>query len=216
MVISADQQLDLTKQEERACLYAFFARLVNDQTRLADLTAYRAHLAHVTGEYTRVTERALKAIEDWSSTPEADQEIRTEYARLFIMPGGVQPVESVYLSEKPLLMGEPWQKVKQFYKQSGLVLEQPALHPEDHAAVELSFMAYLVENGADINEQKHFFAEHISRWFYLLFDKIANHKAALFYKEMAACGALFIEMEESYLAEVSVKASEEPEQRSEL
>lgn len=216
MVISTDEKMELTNKEERACLFAFFARLFNDQTRLADLPAYSAHLAPVTGGYARIAEKALQAIEEWSARPEADQEMRTEYARLFIMPGGVQPVESVYLSGKPLLMGEPWQKVKQFYERNGLVLEQPALHPEDHAAVELSFMAYLIENKADIREQKLFFAEHISRWFYLLFDKITNHEAALFYKQMAACGALFIETEESYLAKVSVNVSEEPEQRSDL
>jgi len=180
MIIS--EEIKLAEQNERLGLYTFFARLFSAQTKAEDLPLYSDHLAELNQSYAPVVEEALKIVSAWSEREDADHLIRTEYARLFIMPGGVQPVESVYLSEQPRLMGEPWLKVKELYKRNGLVLEKPAAHPEDHASVELSFMAYLIENGFDLSAQKHFFSEHISQWFTMLLDKMANHQAAAFYR----------------------------------
>ncbi len=213
MIIS--EEIKLTEQKERLGLYTFFARLFSAQTKVEDLPLYSVHLAELNQTYAPVVEVALKTVSAWSEREDADQMIRTEYARLFIMPGGVQPVESVYRSDRPRLMGEPWLKVKEFYKRNGLVLEVPAAHPEDHASVELSFMAHLIEKGFDLSEQKLFFSEHISQWFTLLLDKIANHQASAFYRDLALCCASFIEMEKAGFATIPDLLFEESEQRSE-
>jgi TorA maturation chaperone TorD len=213
MIIS--EEIKLTEQNERLGLYTFFARLFSAQTKAEDLPLYSDHLAELDQSYTPVVEEALKTINAWSERKDADHLIRTEYARLFIMPGGVQPVESVYRSEQPRLMGDPWLQVKEFYKRNGLVLEKPAAHPEDHASVELSFMAHLINGGFGLSEQKRFFSEHISQWFTLLLDKMANHQAAAFYRDLALCCATFIEMEKAGFAAIPDLLFDESEQRSE-
>ncbi len=153
-------------------------------------------------------------LEQWPERENADQDIKTEYARLFIMPGGVRPYESVYLGNEPLLMREPWLQVKAFYRRNGLVLEKPAGHPEDHASVELAFMAHMSETGGNLQEQKLFFNEHIYRWLPQMLSDLKEHRHARFFKDMAACGLDFIEKENSMIASINDDTLKESDQRS--
>ncbi len=111
------------------------------------------------------------------------------------MPGGVRSYESVYRGESPMLMQEPWAKVREFYRRCGLKLENPAHHPDDHAAVELSFMVYLIEEGDTEAEQAAFFKQHLAGWIPQLFIEMMQHQQSHFYKDVAAYGHSFIENE---------------------
>ncbi len=201
-------------QLDRVCLYTFFSRLFTDQTRAEDLEHYAAYLASVSGEYADIGRDLQDIIAKWAAKNDADRVMRTEYARLFIMAGGVRPYESVYRGSEQLLMGEPWLEVKAVYRENGLVLEKPDLHPEDHASVELAFMAHLIECGDKVAEQKSFYEEHIYRWLPQVFNDLQENELACFFKDLAVCGLNFMEQEKSLFALLDDEALTESDQRS--
>jgi len=208
--MSTTNQLQL----DRACLYTFFSRLFTDQTRAEDLEQYADFLASVSGDYAGIGRDLQDVITGWAAKDNADRIMRTEYARLFIVAGGVRPYESIYRGSEKLLMGEPWLEVKSFYRENGLVLEKPDMHPEDHASVELAFMAYLIECGGKVEEQKSFFEKHIYQWLPQVFNDLQNNEQACFFKDMAACGQSFMEQEKSLFASLDDEALTESDQRS--
>lgn len=201
-------------QLDRACLYTFFSRLFTDHTTAGDLGQYMSFLETVGGEYKSIGYGLQKVIKDWSERDSADNSLKTEYARLFIIAGGIRPYESVYLGNEPLLMREPWLQVKEFYRRGGVVLEKPAAHPEDHASVELSFMAHMIETGGDVMEQKTFFEEHIYQWLPQMLNELIEHQHACFFKEMATYGLNFIEQEKKLFALINDEVKTESDQRS--
>ncbi len=201
-------------QLDRACLYTFFARLFTDHTTGDDLDQYMSFLQTVSGEYKAIGQNLQKSLGEWSKIESADHLLKTEYARLFIVAGGVRPYESVYLGSEPLLMREPWLQVKEFYRRNGLILEKPAPHPEDHASVELAFMAHLIQTGDTVLEQKSFFGEHIYKWLPQMFKDLQESQQACFFKEMAAHALDFIEQENSMLVSIDEQGLSESEQRS--
>jgi len=208
--MSTTNQLQL----DRACLYTFFSRLFTDQTRAEDLEQYAVFLASVSGEYAGIGRDLQDIIAKWAAKDDADRNMRTEYARLFIVAGGVRPYESVYRGSEKLLMGEPWLEVKSIYRENGLVLEKPDMHPEDHASVELSFMAHLIECGGKVEEQKLFFEDHIYQWLPQVFNDLQENEQACFFKDMALCGQNFMEQEKSLFASLDDEALTESDQRS--
>ncbi len=193
--MSKSNQLQL----DRACLYTFFSRLFTDHTTADDLGQYTAFLESVSGEYAVIGHGLQEVLDDWSKRDQASYKMKTEYARLFIMPGGIRPYESVYRGNEPLLMREPWLKVKKFYHRNGLVLEKP-VHPEDHASVEFAFMAHMIKTGGDVMEQKTFFEEHIYQWLPQMLNELKEHQHACYFKEMAIYGLDFIEQEKKLFA----------------
>ncbi len=208
--MSTTNQLQL----DRACLYTFFSRLFADQTRVEDLEQYADFLTSVSGEYAGIGRDLQDIIARWAEKEDADRNMRTEYARLFIVAGGVRPYESVYRGSEKLLMGEPWLKVKAVYRENGLVLEKPDMHPEDHASVELAFMAHLIECGGKVAEQKSFFEKHLYQWLPQVFSDLHENEKSCFFKDMALCGQNFMEQEKSLFASLDDEALIESDQRS--
>lgn len=180
--------------------------MFTDHTTGEDLGQYISFIASVKSEYEPIGQELRKVLIEWSEKDSADHALKTEYARLFIVAGGVRPYESVYLGSEPLLMREPWLQVKEFYHRNGLVLEKPAAHPEDHASVELAFMAHLIEAGDTAAEQKSFFMEHIYKWLPGMLNDLKDNQLACFFKEMALSALNFIEQENNLLASVDDQA----------
>lgn len=166
------------------------------------------------GEYGPIGQDLRKILLEWSEKDSADHALKTEYARIFIVAGGVRPYESVYLGSEPLLMREPWLQVKEFYHRNGLVLEKPAAHPEDHASVELAFMAHLIEAGDTAAEQKSFFIEHIYKWLPGMLNDLKDNQHADFFKEMACIALKFIEQENNLISSLDEEVDKEFDQRS--
>ncbi|MDN5345504.1 MAG: putative dimethyl sulfoxide reductase chaperone [Clostridia bacterium] len=108
---------------------------------------------------------------------EYQQELQEEYNRLFVGPGHLEapPWESVYRSKERLLFGEETLAVREFYRSFGLESRNKGKEPDDHAGLEMEFMAHLSEaaadrvlEGEDINDllegQDRFLAEHMQQW----------------------------------------------------
>ena len=180
--------------------YALLSRLLADQSRASDLTVYLSwakDLVDIQGG--KVIEPFIQGLERWLEKDAADQNLQVEYAHLFLLPVGVKPYESTYRSKEKLLMQESWVKVKSFYKECGLKLDQSYNHPEDHAAIELSFMAHLTGSGAR-KTQRDFFLQHINPWIPHFFEDLRVNPYADFFHHVAEYGLSFLETERNHFS----------------
>lgn len=109
-------------------------------------------------------------------------DLAVEYARIFLGAGlepgtGAYPFESVYTSERRLLMQDARDQVQQLYHQAGVSVADEVTEPEDHLGFELEFMAHLgqqvvqaltdgdMESAAvSMKKQKDFLENHLLPW----------------------------------------------------
>lgn len=114
------------------------------------------------------------------------KELHFEYQRLFVGPGPVLvPIwESVYFDPEHLMFGDRTLEVREKYQKYNLQFIHKNHQPEDHLAIELEFMCFLIEQYLDnqndrrqeelLRDQKAFFMRHLSTWkddFYQFLEK---------------------------------------------
>ena len=131
------------------------------------------------------------------------KELAEEYAALFIMPGGVNPTESV--ARSGLYMQTFAGQVTRFYRKCSFTLPDDFKGFPDHIGIELEFMSHLAkneagayrENKADgwVALQKEFLQEHLSRWAADFAGGVAKYTRQPFYREMARLLYEFIRSE---------------------
>lgn len=132
------------------------------------------------------------------------EDLAADYARLFLLKGGVYPYESVYLGREKLLMEDPWLEVKKMYSSAGLGLRDAA-EPEDHIAFELEFMYQLCQKTVSeekreraiesLKMQSKFLNDHILKWVPKLCDGIVEKAATEFYRAAAIVTKGFLEFD---------------------
>ncbi len=145
---------------------------------------------------------------------EVETELAAEYAGIFL---GVRqivphPSESVYAGSERLVMQRQRDEVLEMYRQMGLDKVSEFTEPEDHIAVELSFMAHLARETATALEskkvpeakrytelQKRFLSEHLARWTPKLCDDIQRAAKLDFYRGIAMVTRGFVSMDFSML-----------------
>ena len=131
------------------------------------------------------------------------KELAEEYAALFILPGGVNPTESV--ARAGLYMQTFAGQVTRFYRKCSFTLPDDFRGFPDHIGIELEFMSHLAkneagayrENKADgwVALQKEFLQEHLSRWAADFAGEVAKYTRQPFYSEMARLLYEFIRSE---------------------
>ncbi len=137
--------------------------------------------------------------------------LRKEFGLLFLNPRGVNPFESVYRSFKKQLMDKPWVQVKNFYQSTGMIKGDDEEHLEDHASVELGFMAHLAlvsahasaeQPGAALNLlkiQEDFLTQHLLCWLPDLCRDIQARDSVPFYHTVARICENWLGMDHKYL-----------------
>lgn len=99
---------------------------------------------------------ALKELKDYlvHKGPDPRTDLAVDYAHIFLAAGVYEgdaacPFESIYTSEKHLVMQEARDEVRSIYLANGVSVD-PLLHlPEDHLAFELEFLAIMSDRAAD-------------------------------------------------------------------
>jgi putative dimethyl sulfoxide reductase chaperone len=188
----------------RAFLYAFLSAVFSDHLtsdkihmllHSPDLGSLAGGLADLSFEEAGTINTYLQEIvTEWTNAG-ADQEleVQKEFARLFLLPEGVHPYESVYLGKKKLLMDKPWERVRAFYRSLDLEKDPSQLHTEDHIAVELGFMASMAYMSAEASGktqkdllaiENEFLLEHLGRWGPVLASDIRGkcHREQFYFK----------------------------------
>jgi TorA maturation chaperone TorD len=136
--------------------------------------------------------------EDFIKSEEADllETLACEYTMLFVAPGGFPPVESVRLQGG--FRQSANSEVKRLYAAEGFIVRTDGFVTfDDHLAVEMGFVAVMLERQADalgrndaVEAQrldkgvKRFWVQHLGKWvrgFSTLLEEAAEHS---FYREM--------------------------------
>ncbi len=132
--------------------------------------------------------------------------LAADYARLFLSINKVPP----HPSESTYREGTPMQyyrdEVLRTYWQHGVDKVKEFTEPEDHIAIELSFMVYLCQKACDaiengqfnesaiyIEEQINFLETHLIKWVPKLVEDILKTARTPFYKAAAALTREFLE-----------------------
>ena len=200
--------------QERAQLYRLLSRLYRvevDQQLLDALKSLSFPAAEgVLGEGYEM----LKAYLDNCGEDALDQ-LAVDYATVFLAAGSADgaaaiPCESVYTSPKKIFMQEAWEDVCAIYGQHNLAKADAFKDlMEDHVALELEFMAALVESRAP-EAEKSFLESHLLNWMPGFTADIDKYARCDFYKAVGRITLGFLQCEQELLnalADGSLKQS---------
>jgi TorA maturation chaperone TorD len=122
------------------------------------------------------------------------EELLWEYTRLFIGPYKLPcpPWESVYTSPKKLMMQDSYDRVKKFYDEVCLIIDDPNIMP-DHIGAELNFLGVLFQRINDEPEKRshcfdtanRFITEHVITWIPKFTRDMEDAANSSFYKALA-------------------------------
>ena len=140
-----------------------------------------------------------------SCGPDTVEELAVDYAATFLAAGSAEgaaalPCESVYTSPKRIFMQEAWEQVSRLYAEKGLGKDEASSDlMEDHVALELAFMAWLIENGT-VQEQKAFLENHLLNWLPAFAADVEQYGRTPFYKAATKITLGFLRLEQGLLA----------------
>lgn len=125
------------------------------------------------------------------------------------------PYESVYTSDKGIMMQDAYAQVVRTYREQHLAKDAKFTEPEDHLAVELVFMATLSERAAvflregheeaaeqTISQQLAFLRNHLLNWIDLFCADLIAATGDGFYMHLADFTKSFIHEDEALLADI--------------
>lgn len=145
------------------------------------------------------TETAI--LSDMSSSLDFKQ-ICCEHTMLFINNPNTKPIapyESVYLEDT--IMGKCARQVREQYEQHGLAVDrQHSYLLPDHIALELDFMACLIEKGmtsgsSSLSEQSRFFSDHPGQWMHQFLKNVRGGDARSYFTTLATVADAFLQYE---------------------
>ncbi|MCF0142384.1 MAG: molecular chaperone TorD family protein [Parasporobacterium sp.] len=141
-----------------------------------------------------------------SDLPEnAEEDLAVDYARIFLAAGvatglAAFPYESIYTGKKKLMNQSSAGECEKFYAAKGLKARGDMYKiPNDHIGLQCEYMAFLIEEGCDMAEQKIFFDAHMKKWIPLFVSDVIKYASTDFYKALGAITREFMESEKAYL-----------------
>lgn len=144
---------------------------------------------------------------------EALDEARWDYNKLFIGPKKplASTFESVYRSEKKLMMRETTFQVREYYAQVGLEVENLNQFPDDFIGFEFQYLFYtalmvveLINNGEEdkakelMEIRNEFITNHPKQWMSIFCDDILKSSNEQIWKDLAAFILNVLEQEEAF------------------
>lgn len=215
---------------DRAASYALLSRLFRTEVTadlLEQLEGLRAPAS--TGNASLDTGYRLLAAYLSSATDNALTELAVDYAHVFLGHGvdgrsAAYPYESVYTSEKRLLMQGARDEVLALYRSQGLDKHERWNESEDHLAAELEFMQILSERTAERFEdndeegaaallavQRAFLEDHLLVWVPILASDMRGFARTDLYRAVAHLVEGLLETDEGFLADILGKEAGEDE-----
>ena len=158
---------------------------------------------------------SLQGIDD-----DAIEMLAVDFDRVFFGMGPITarhafPYESVYTSEKGIMMQEAYSQVVRAYREQKLAKDEAFTEPEDHIAVELAFMATLAERSAaflregheeaaeqTVMQQLSFAKEHLLNWVDIFCVDLAAAADGSFYEHLATFTAAFVKEDAAVLEDI--------------
>ena len=207
----------------RADVYGFLSRLYcreADEALLVDLkrTAFPANTGNdkVDTGY-RMLATYLSGVAD---TTTALKELAVDYYNVFFGNGNLTysaayPFESVYTSEKRLLIQEARDEVLEVYAKANMAIDKSWKDPADHIALELQYMQKqsghtkdALDKGNDdealvlFGEQRTFLSEHLGAWAPMMTTDQKRIAKTGFYEGLAWLTEGFLKVDREFLATI--------------
>jgi len=219
--LSSEARVDLQALcEQRAATYGLLSRLYRVEVDAELLAALRT-MAFPLGSGSAEVDEGYRRIATYLSKngDGARLDLAVDYVRTFLghSNSGVSaayPYESVYTSEKRLLMQEARDDVMALYGLAGMVIEN-WVDPEDHIALELEYMQIMamrtgeaLEKGDDdaaleyMGAQKSFMLDHLAAWAPMLTKDMKDFAKTDFYQGLAYLTEGFLRMDRAFLKTV--------------
>lgn len=177
--------------------------------------AYRALAAYYDGQVPSGQELFLlmpgTSTED---VPEVSREAVHDYNRLFLGPQRLlaPPYESAYCNLERLTMQEETLSVRKAYAAAGIEIRDKNRIPDDHAAYEFFFLAWLMDGAiqapteADYEDcmahHDAFLREHLLRWFPRHLEDVRRHASSDYCRRVGEAAERFITLPDLYYAGV--------------
>ena len=124
------------------------------------------------------------------------KELRYDYADLFLNAGQnpVFPYESIHVTKEPVVMQKPVFELREFFNKAGVHKSPDYKDLEEHIAVEMEFLRYLLEKGNE-DLYRDFFKNKYLQWVTSFCDQLAASAQTEFYQALAhfTRGALMCE-----------------------
>ena len=156
------------------------------------LESWRALLSEAVPDMLSDLKKALDTI-DMTSNSEMEN-LLWEYTRLFIGPYKLPcpPWESVYTSPKRLMMQGAYDEVREYYKKTGLTVNNQGIMA-DHIGAELNFLAVVLQKAISDTEKEQYYrdlasgflAEHVMEWIPQFARDMEDAADLSFYKTLA-------------------------------
>lgn len=148
------------------------------------------------------------------------EQLAVDFDRVFFGMGPLTarhafPYESVYTSERGIMMQDAYAQVVHAYREQHLAKDTSFTEPEDHIAVELAFMATLSERAATflregleaaaeetVRQQITFAQNHLLNWIDRFCIDLASAAPKTFYESIAIFTKLFVQEDVALLGEI--------------
>ena len=151
-------------------------------------------------------ETGLSLLQSWSSQyrdglgEDVLLDLRADHTNLFVGVGKpvAPPWESVYFTEDRTIFHESTLQVREWYRRFGLEPEKLHKEPDDHIALELSFLAHLASLGLralenkdeaglekSLQAQRQFLHDHTLRWMKFWAGAVEKHARTDLYRGTA-------------------------------
>ena len=205
--------------ESRSATYGLLARLFREEADEA-LLAQLNDTDYPVSSGNTLMDEGYYQIAKYLSNAWVDplMKLSVDYTRAFLGSGidtysAAYPYESVYTSEKRLLMSDARDEVLAIYRSCGLEKSESWTVGEDHIAVELEFMSVLAQRAAKtlragdeerafslINTQRNFIDDHLTCWAPVFLEDTRRFAATAFYQGLANLTEGFLEEDAALLA----------------
>ena len=207
--------------EQRAATYGLLSRLYRvevDQPLLDELRSMR--FPAKTGNENVDEGYRLLATYLSNTWDNSVTDLAIDYVRVFIGHGidafsAAYPFESVYTSEKRLLMQSARDEVLALYRAAGLSKQESWKEGEDHIALELEYLQILSDRTAEalckgdtdtatswVRAQYNFLDVHLDSWAPLLTAEVKKFAKTDFYRGLAFLTEGFLETDREVLEEL--------------
>ena len=214
----ATMQEFITLNEQRAATYGLLSRLYRvevDQPLLDELRGMR--FPTKTGNKNVDEGYRLLATYLSNTWDNSITDLAIDYVRVFIGHGvdafsAAYPFESVYTSEKRLLMQEARDEVLAIYRSAGLDKQDTWKEGEDHIALELEFEQILCERAIAAYEagdedeclklllsQRNFLEDHLLAWYPMMAADLQKFPQTDFYKGLGKLTDGFLRNDREFL-----------------
>lgn len=207
--------------EIRKAAYQLLVDFLGDTPALESLVSWRNHpelsrLSELSRGARRLREE-LKLIANQDLYDEFAS-LREEYRRLFSRGGElpVAPCETMYRASEHMIPKSYAQEVREMYADFSLYFKKMHGEPDDHIAVELEFMAVLIEKmlGTVMNEERYqrymngqrdFVLLHLKRWALKFGRDLEQHADHPIYKAIGQLLQDFLAREAEWAEQTGTK-----------